>query len=79
MSGGGYSVISKPVLTQKRGVLHFDWTFFTVMKLVACQITMELICHWLLVFGACFLKGNQGAYSNRQAGSGAANFKTKLE
>ena len=58
VSGGGYSVISKPVLTQKRGVVFFDWTFFTVMKLVACQITMELICNWLLVFGACFLKGN---------------------
>ena len=31
-SGGGYSVISKPVLTEKRGVDHFDWTFFTVMS-----------------------------------------------
>ena len=29
VSGGGYSVISKPVLTEKRGVDHFDWTFFT--------------------------------------------------
>ena len=58
VSGGGYSVLFEPVLTQKRGVDHLDWTFFTVMKLVACQITMELICHWLLVFGACFLKGN---------------------
>ena len=48
------------------------------MKLVACQITMELICHWLPVFGRCFLKGNQGAYSNRQAEAATANFKTKL-
>ena len=71
--------MSKPVLTQKRGVVHFDWTFFTVMKLVACQITMELICHWLPVFGRCFLKGNQGAYSNRQAEAATANFKTKLD
>ena len=29
VSGGGYSVISKPILTEKRGVDHFDWTFFT--------------------------------------------------
>ena len=43
VSGGGYSVLFKPVLTQKRGVDHLDWTFFTVMKLVACQVTMELI------------------------------------
>ena len=43
VSGGGYSVLFQPVLTQKRGVDHLDWTFFTVMKLVACQVTMELI------------------------------------
>ena len=48
VSGGGYSVISKLILTEKRGVDHFDWTFFTVMQLVACQITMERKYHWLL-------------------------------
>jgi hypothetical protein len=38
-------------LTQKRGVVDFDWTFFTVMQLVACQLTMERKYHWLLYIG----------------------------
>jgi hypothetical protein len=48
VNGGGYSVLVKPFLTQKRGVVDFDWTFFTVMQLVACQLTMEQKYHWLL-------------------------------
>jgi hypothetical protein len=48
VNGGGYSVLLKPFLTQKRGVVDVDWTFFTVMQLVACQLTMERKYHWLL-------------------------------
>jgi hypothetical protein len=48
VNGGGYSVLVKPFLTQKRGVVDLDWTFFTVMQLVACQLTMERKYHWLL-------------------------------
>ena len=44
----GYSVLAEPILTQKRTHLLFDWMFFTVMNLVACQVTMERKYHWLL-------------------------------
>jgi hypothetical protein len=52
VSDGGYCSSSVPVFTQKRGVVHFDWTFFTVMQLVACQVTMERKYHWLLYLRA---------------------------
>ena len=52
VSDGGYCSSSVPVFTQKRGVLDFDWSVFTVMELVACQVTMERKYHWLL-----YLKG----------------------